>query len=383
MLYWLRILNFKNRIIMHKNQKSLAFILSKVRREVIGQDPSAGKGGLWLETILGLALYLLPLLGLWLGMVNSVIAIILVILARAVGIIITGAVPMHTGMHGGFSSSRRLNYWAGNTIYLFGFSRTMWDIKHNFLHHTFTNILHHDPDVSAGEPTMRFSIFSKLRHRMLRYQHYYFVLLYALAFINWFLIGEYKMLSDYYKRGLGRFKNRETAKSEYHQTVLSVTVIKVVYLFATFGPILVGVPFLTCLYCWLGMMMLSSFVFTLIFQLAHVTEEVEMYSENHAKEQHYEHQLSTTANFTFYHPMLTRVMNRLIGGLNYQIEHHFWCNVSPRYYQRLSDQTKTVLASYGNKWKYKTRSFHKACLEHFRYLRKCAHHRKEISIDFG
>ncbi len=56
---------------------------------------------------------------------------------------------MHDGAHGSFSKSPVLNKMAAVTLGFLGGSHFMWNVKHNIIHHAYTNIDGVDDDIDA------------------------------------------------------------------------------------------------------------------------------------------------------------------------------------------------------------------------------------------
>ena len=80
-------------------------------------------------------------------------------------------------------------------------------------------------------------------------------------------------------------------------------------------------------------------ILALIFQPAHVLEETEFFEreENGSMENNWAiHQLKTTANFA----KGSRLFSWLIGGLNFQIEHHLFPNICHVHYRKISKIVK-------------------------------------------
>ena len=67
-----------------------------------------------------------------------------------------GMAVMHDGNHGAYSENKTVNRWVGGVLELVGGNSEMWQIQHNVLHHTFTNIDGLDEDINPG-PVLRFS----------------------------------------------------------------------------------------------------------------------------------------------------------------------------------------------------------------------------------
>ena len=79
---------------------------------------------------------------------------------------------MHDGAHGSFSKYRKINSIAAFTLNILGGSSFMWNMKHNVIHHAYTNIDGVDDDIDI-QPWMRMSS-TQPKLVMHRYQHIYF-----------------------------------------------------------------------------------------------------------------------------------------------------------------------------------------------------------------
>ena len=80
---------------------------------------------------------------------------------------------------------------------------------------------------------------------------------------------------------------------------------------------------------------ISGLILAFIFQLAHVIEETNFYEtdQNGSVENNWAiHQLRTTANFA----NDNRLFSWLIGGLNFQVEHHLFPNICHVHYRKIS-----------------------------------------------
>ena len=63
---------------------------------------------------------------------------------------------MHDGAHGSLSEHPVVNRIAALSLNMLGASSFMWNIKHNVIHHTFTNVEDHDDDI-LNQPLFRMS----------------------------------------------------------------------------------------------------------------------------------------------------------------------------------------------------------------------------------
>ena len=114
---------------------------------------------------------------------------------------------MHDGNHGSYSSKSWINKFMGGSIYILAGNVYNWQVQHNVLHHTYTNIHGHDEDLDAGR-IIRFTQNAEW-HRFHKFQHYYSFFLYGLLTFNWCLTTDFKQMGAYLKRNLsyGEAKN--------------------------------------------------------------------------------------------------------------------------------------------------------------------------------
>lgn len=64
-----------------------------------------------------------------------------------INIAVIGFNVMHDGAHGSYSQKHWLNEIMAYTANMMGASSSMWKIKHNVIHHTYTNIEGQDDDI--------------------------------------------------------------------------------------------------------------------------------------------------------------------------------------------------------------------------------------------
>ena len=76
------------------------------------------------------------------------------------------------------------------------------------------------------------------------------------------------------------------------------------------------------------------------------------------------HQLKTTINFS----TKNKIVNWFTGGLNHQVEHHIFPNISHVHYTKIANIVKETAKEFNLPYnEYKTTR--KAIIAHFRYLR--------------
>jgi linoleoyl-CoA desaturase len=85
---------------------------------------------------------------------------------------------------------------------------------------------------------------------------------------------------------------------------------------------------------------------SVVFQLAHSLEETEFPlpdpQSNKLEDDWALHQLKTTANFA----TSNKLLSWFVGGLNFQIEHHLFPNISHIHYPEISKIIKQTCAEY-------------------------------------
>jgi linoleoyl-CoA desaturase len=88
---------------------------------------------------------------------------------------------MHDGSHGSFSTKDMSNKLASYSMSMLGASHFFWNIKHNVIHHTYTNVEGMDDDIEVGK-LMRLAP-EQARFNFHKYQHIYFPALYVYVFV--------------------------------------------------------------------------------------------------------------------------------------------------------------------------------------------------------
>jgi linoleoyl-CoA desaturase len=267
---------------------------------------------------------------------------------------------MHDGAHGSFSRFPWLNKMAAYTLGVMGGSPYMWNSKHNLIHHTYTNIEGHDDDINI-QPWMRMTT-EQPRHVLHRFQHFYFWALYCLMYLSWVFAMDYQ---KYFSRQIGAIGLKPMNTGE-HVSFWSFKALNLV-LFVAMPMYMVG--FLPWLAGFLLSMAVAGFVLSMVFQLAHTVEDA-AFPVPHAATGKLEdewaiHQVRTTANFA----TDNKVVSWLVGGLNFQIEHHLFPKISHVHYPAISKIVQQVCDEYNvtyNNYRH-TRS---AVASHVAFLRQ-------------
>ena len=248
---------------------------------------------------------------------------------------------MHDGGHGSFSNSKFWNKIAAFSVNALGASGIMWNNKHNIIHHTYTNIDGVDDDIEI-KPMLRMCPTQK-KYKIHRYQHIYVWFLYTLLLIIWVFATDYK---KYFRKKVGSVPIKKMSRFEH----IAFWVAKIGYYFMMIALPIWMVGFVHWLLGFLIISMVAGFVLSVVFQLAHTVEEttfpIPVGDIKTIENEWAIHQVQTTANFA----TRNRLISWLVGGLNFQIEHHLFPKVSHIHYPAISKIIKQTCAEYGVKY---------------------------------
>jgi linoleoyl-CoA desaturase len=245
---------------------------------------------------------------------------------------------MHDGAHGSFSRYKWINNLASNFANFLGASQYMWKMKHNIIHHTYTNIPGVDDDIEA-RPLLRLCD-QQRRYKIHRYQHLYFWAAYSLLYIYWIFVTDYK---KYFSGRIGSTPLRKMTLQEhfffwFYKAAHALIYVAIPIYFVGFLPWLIG---------FLSMGLVAGFVLSIVFQLAHTVQQTHfpLTDETTGKmeDEWAIHQVKTTANFA----TRNKLVSWLVGGLNFQIEHHLFPKISHVHYPAISKIIRKVCADYG------------------------------------
>lgn len=358
-------------LVMHSNiptfskQDSLKFFRTlNSRVNNYFKENNIKKTGNWklhLKTIIMFSIFLTPYFIL-LAMQMPIWAYLLLNVVIGIGMAGVGMNVMHDGNHGSYSTKPWLNKIMGASIYILAGNVYNWQVQHNVLHHTYTNIHGHDEDLDAGR-VMRFTKQAPWK-RFHRFQHYYSVFLYGLLTFNWALTTDFQQMRRYLKRKLsyGEFK-----KPSIRWTTLIIT--KVIYFSIWLVlPMVLGIAWYKVLLGFLIMHYTAGVILSVVFQLAHVVEETDNPLPNEEGEIEHTwaiHQLFTTANFA----PKNWFVNYFTGGLNHQIEHHIFPNISHVHYNKIGKIVKETAQEFNLPY-YEFKSMREALASHFNHLKE-------------
>lgn len=265
---------------------------------------------------------------------------------------------MHDGAHGSFSQKKWLNEICAYTLNIIGGSSFMWKIKHNIIHHSFVNIEEVDDDIDI-QPWMRVS-HGQRRYWFHKFQYFYWIILYGVTFLLWVLYLDYQ---KYFSRKIASYEINKISLKEHFIFWGS----KLAYLFVYFVIPIYFVGFANWMIGYLIMSFVTGLTISVVFQLAHVIEDVEfpkLNDQNKIDNEWAVHQVETTADFSTKNKFVTW----FLGGLNFQVVHHLFPKVSHVHYPKLQKIVKETCDQFQVKYmEYK--SVWAALRSHVRHLK--------------
>jgi linoleoyl-CoA desaturase len=196
-----------------------------------------------------------------------------------------------------------------------------------------------------------------------KFQHVYWVFLYGITYIGWIYI------QDFQRYFTGKVAPQADVRKMEMREHIVFWISKIFYLVAyVVLPIyIVGlVPFLIGYFivgfsCGLFMSM--------VFQLAHMVEDTSFPKpderSNRIEEEWAIHQVKTTANFA----MKNKVVCWLVGGLNFQIEHHLFPRISHIHYPKISEFVRETCKQFNVEY-IEHPTLRKAYIAHYNQIKK-------------
>lgn len=284
------------------------------------------------------------------------LAVVLGICIAAIGFNI-----QHDGAHKAYSDRQWVNKTMALTLDLIGGSSYLWNWKHNTIHHTYPNIDGQDEDIDVGmlgrlSPHQRRFWFHRL-------QGIYLWLLYGFLAIKWHLFD------DFYNLAIGRIGTHKVPRPRGKDLLVFIGG-KVVFFSMAFGVPMLLHPWWTVLGVYAVAAFVSGVVLSVVFQLAHCVGEagfplpVPAPGGGQRMETDWAvHQVQTTVDFA----TQNRVLGWMLGGLNFQVEHHLFHRICHVHYPALSKVVEETCRDFGVRYAAHT-TFFSAVASHFRWL---------------
>ncbi|MFO1527247.1 MAG: acyl-CoA desaturase [Turneriella sp.] len=262
---------------------------------------------------------------------------------------------MHDGSHGAFSNNKFLNSLANYSLAFAGGSPVLWHQLHVRAHHDHTNVSGHDQDFESGGLIRLHP--AQAKHRLHRFQRFYAWLLYGGHSLRWILFDDIK---DY-------ITHRWPLSKAQRKTLLIEIIFGKFWHLASYLviPALVTGNWPLAIVFYLSHWMLLSVALILIFAMAHLTEVQTMPAAKADCEEDWAlHQIATTVDFA----TKNRVLSWIVGGLNFQIEHHIFPKISHTRYRLIQPIVRDYCAAHGVRY-FEYPSFRAVLAGHYRHLK--------------
>jgi linoleoyl-CoA desaturase len=266
----------------------------------------------------------------------------------------------HDGSHQAYSNSPWVNTLMARTLEVIGGSSYLWRWKHVVFHHTYVNITGHDTDIDLGM-LARLTPHQK-RLAFHRWQHLYLWPLYGVLAIKWQLVDDFRKLIR------GRISNQPFPRPRGWELVILVAG-KAIFFALAFGiPLRFHSVGVVLLYYGVAGLVTGT-ALSVVFQVAHCVEEAEFpvlrASTGRIDHAWAVHQAETTVDFA----RRSRLVTWLVGGLNFQTEHHLFPRISHVNYPAISTLVEETCRDFGIRYTEFT-SFRAGMASHFRWLRR-------------
>jgi linoleoyl-CoA desaturase len=274
-----------------------------------------------------------------------------------VNLAVLGFNVMHEGGHHSFSKFKWLNSLAGYFLNVLGGNIYFWKVKHNVNHHTFTNIEGKDSDIDV-KPFMRLHP-AQPRTSAHRYQHIYWAILYGISYVTWVFY------EDFLKYFRGKIASHMKPMSMPLKEHVVFWITKVVYVIVALILPIIFAGWIKALIGFIVVTFVCGLFISIVFQLAHVVEATDFPLEKKIVKDWAVHQVSTTSNFG----TSSKILFWLLGGLNFQIEHHLFPKISHVHYPQISKLVKETCTEF-NVTYHEYSTMLDAVISHIVYLRK-------------
>ena len=267
---------------------------------------------------------------------------------------------MHDGGHRAYSDRPWVNKLMAMTLDLVGASSYVWRWKHAVFHHMYANIEGHDTDIDVAP-------FGRLhpeqpRHAIYRWQQWYLWPLYGVTAVKWYVYDDYRDVI------LGRMGLNRFPRPRGIDLLVFVGGKLVFFTLACVIPLLVHPFWSVALFYALSAAVLGV-VLAVVFQLAHAVEEASFEQPEPGTTRMAAswavHQAATTVDFA----RGDRLVSWLVGGLNFQIEHHLFPTLCHVNYPAIAPIVEATCREYGVPYAANP-TFGAAVASHFRWLKR-------------
>ncbi|MFZ6010370.1 MAG: fatty acid desaturase family protein [Bacteroidota bacterium] len=267
---------------------------------------------------------------------------------------------MHEGGHQVFSKYAWVNKASAYFLNVLGGNAYYWKIKHNINHHTYTNIEGMDSDIDV-KPFMRLHE-GQPRRAYHRFQHLYWIILYGISYLVWVFYEDFQK----YVSGKVSVNSEPKRLATREHFIFWITKVMFVAVYMVVPIVITG--WLAWFVGFLIITFICGLSISIVFQLAHVVEGTQFHAvsnNDYDKQEWAVHQIKSTANFA----TSSKFLYWMLGGLNFQIEHHLFPRISHIHYPAISRFVKEACKEW-NVVYHESSSFLKAFISHLQHLHR-------------
>ncbi len=263
---------------------------------------------------------------------------------------------VHDAVHEVAHSNKRINNLLMQQMDILGPNSFIWKSRHQTGHHTFPNILDHDPDLKQSVLARIFPNSPKFNFH--KYQHIYIPMLYAFYSINWIFIRDF----------------RDAIELIILKKIPRIEILRFLFFKSLYISIFVFFPIFHFNLAWqlvlisnIAMHFSASYFLTIALIPSHVCEHsyfpqpdqngILPYSWSH-------HQVMTTSDYA----TKSKLMTWLLGGFNHHVVHHLFPEVSHVHYYQLTPLVINNISKFGLPYQH-VNSIFDAYKSHFQLLK--------------
>ncbi len=246
---------------------------------------------------------------------------------------------MHDANHGAFfGGAPRANQVVGYLADLLGVSSVLWRIKHD-IHHADTNVQGIDADIDQGA-IARLAPEQRVR-AWHRFQHLYMWPLYGLMGVQWLLISDFTDLIR------GRVADQSIAHLGIG-TRAGIILGKLLHVGWALVLPMMFFPWWAVVPTYLLGSWAIGTVLAVTFQIAHCVDNAQFSLPDIARrgDDFVWHQLNTTVNVRPNRSLIGRFRSMMVGGLDFQIEHHLAPHVPHTAYAAMAKRLRSACSEH-------------------------------------
>jgi linoleoyl-CoA desaturase len=277
----------------------------------------------------------------------------------AFSVVSIGFNVMHDAGHHAYSAKPWLNRLMAMSLDLVGGSSYFWHWKHVVFHHAFVNVVGYDTDINlAGLGRLAPQ---HPRRRMHRWQHWYVWPLYGAMVIKWHLYDDFRLAVS------GRMGGHVVPRPRRAELAVFVGG-KLTFLALAFAIPLALHEFWVVMGIYALTAIVTGITLGVVFQLAHCVEAAEFPLEvapGRVQKPWAVHQAESSVDFARH----SRSAAWLLGGLNFQIEHHLLPRICHVNYPAIAPVVEQTCAEFGVRYA-RNPTFVAALRSHYRWLRR-------------